>query len=137
MSSEEVGSAGMLKIHQILWPTDLNAQELTLICFKRLFGDSWQDYCREQASRVGTAHHFFCIASLIDLALIGHPPIAISVKSGHSKDIPPSDRLMPNYHRAYIPGSTIFLTWVTYQRALLFNDPHNITLLRQATQQTI
>jgi putative transposase len=44
---------------------------------------------------------------------------------------------MPNYHRAYIPGSTIFLTWVTYQRAPLFNDPHNITLLRQATQQTI
>jgi hypothetical protein len=37
---------------------------------------------------------------------------------------------MPNYRRAYIPGSTIFLTWVTYQPAPLINDPHDIALFR-------
>ncbi|MEM7067055.1 MAG: transposase [Cyanobacteria bacterium P01_B01_bin.77] len=43
---------------------------------------------------------------------------------------------MPNYRRVYIPGSTVFLTWVTYHRAPLFNKLHNINLLRRAIQQT-
>jgi putative transposase len=42
---------------------------------------------------------------------------------------------MPNYRCAYSPGSTVFLTWVTYQRAPLFDEAHNITLLRQAIKQ--
>ena len=43
---------------------------------------------------------------------------------------------MPNYHRAHIPGSTIFLTWVTHRRAPLFQHPKNISRLRQAVSQT-
>ncbi|NEQ46296.1 MAG: hypothetical protein F6K00_23235 [Leptolyngbya sp. SIOISBB] len=43
---------------------------------------------------------------------------------------------MPNYRRVYIPGSTVFLTWVTYCRTPLFHEPDNINLLRQAVQQT-
>lgn len=43
---------------------------------------------------------------------------------------------MPNYRRAYIPGSTVFLTWVTHRRTPLFNHPHNITRFRQAVSQT-
>ncbi len=43
---------------------------------------------------------------------------------------------MPNYRRAYIPGSTVFLTWVTYRRAPLFQHPHNVYRLRQAVSQT-
>jgi putative transposase len=39
---------------------------------------------------------------------------------------------MPNYRRAYIPGSTVFLTLVTYQRSPLFTTSNNITHLRQA-----
>jgi hypothetical protein len=36
------------------------------------------------------------------------------------------------YRRAYIPGSIVFLTLVTYQRIPLFTTPTNITYLRQA-----
>ena len=43
---------------------------------------------------------------------------------------------MPNYRRARIPGSTVFLTWVTHRRAPLFQHPHNISHLRQAVSQT-
>ena len=43
---------------------------------------------------------------------------------------------MPNYRRLYIPGSTVFLTWITYQRNPLFANLQNITLLRQAVSQT-
>ncbi|MEM8615199.1 MAG: transposase, partial [Cyanobacteria bacterium P01_H01_bin.105] len=43
---------------------------------------------------------------------------------------------MPNYRRLYIPGSTVFLTWVTYRRAPLFAKLHNTNLLRRAIQQT-
>ncbi|MEM6255485.1 MAG: transposase [Cyanobacteria bacterium P01_D01_bin.156] len=43
---------------------------------------------------------------------------------------------MPNYRRAYIPGSTIFLTWVTHRRAPLFKDSDNVTRFRQAVRQT-
>ena len=43
---------------------------------------------------------------------------------------------MPNYRRVYIPGSAVFLTWVTYRRSPLFNEPRNINLLRRAIQQT-
>lgn len=39
---------------------------------------------------------------------------------------------MPNYRRAYIPGGTVFLTLVTYQRQPLFAQPENVALLRQA-----
>ena len=43
---------------------------------------------------------------------------------------------MPNYRRIYIPGSTVFLTWVTYRRTRLFHQSRNVTLLRQAVRQT-
>ena len=43
---------------------------------------------------------------------------------------------MPNYRRAYIPGSTVFLTWVTYQRAPLFKSSDNVTRFRQAVGQS-
>ncbi len=43
---------------------------------------------------------------------------------------------MPNYRRIYIPGSTVFLTWVTYQRAPLFKHSENVTRFRQAVRQT-
>ncbi|MDB9526929.1 transposase [Oscillatoria sp. CS-180] len=43
---------------------------------------------------------------------------------------------MPYYRRAYIPGSTVFLTLVTYRRRLLFDSSENIERLRQAVRQT-
>jgi putative transposase len=43
---------------------------------------------------------------------------------------------MPNYRRAYIPGSTVFLTLVTDRRVPLFNKPNNINHLRQAIHKT-
>ncbi|MGD1904577.1 MAG: transposase [Leptolyngbyaceae cyanobacterium] len=42
---------------------------------------------------------------------------------------------MSNYRRAYIPGSTVFLTCVTYNRAPLFAAVVNIKRLRQAVGQ--
>ena len=39
---------------------------------------------------------------------------------------------MPQYRRAYVPGSTFFLTLGTYNRMPLFADPHNISRLRSA-----
>ena len=42
---------------------------------------------------------------------------------------------MPEYRRLYLPGGTIFLTLVTYQRQPLFNNPENISRLRKATAQ--
>ncbi len=39
---------------------------------------------------------------------------------------------MPEYRRAHIPGSTVFLTLITYQRHQLFLTPVNIDRLRQA-----
>jgi putative transposase len=39
---------------------------------------------------------------------------------------------MPEYRRANIPGSTVFLTLITYQRRKLFLSPANIDRLRQA-----
>ncbi|AFY96674.1 REP-associated tyrosine transposase [Chamaesiphon minutus] len=39
---------------------------------------------------------------------------------------------MPAYRRANIPGSTVFLTLITYQRRKLFLNPTNIDSLRQA-----
>ncbi|NEO86620.1 MAG: transposase [Spirulina sp. SIO3F2] len=43
---------------------------------------------------------------------------------------------MPQYRRARIPGSTIFITCITHQRQPLFHNPHNIQLLRRALAQT-
>jgi putative transposase len=42
---------------------------------------------------------------------------------------------VPEYRRARIPGSTVFLTIVTYQRQKLFLDPYNVELLRKACKQ--
>jgi len=42
---------------------------------------------------------------------------------------------MPNYRCAYIPGSTVFLTCVTYKRIPLFSELQNIKRLRQAVWQ--
>ncbi|MEB3213694.1 MAG: transposase [Leptolyngbyaceae bacterium] len=42
---------------------------------------------------------------------------------------------MPNYRRFYQPGSTVFLTWVTYHRKTLFAESNNIHLFRQAVQR--
>ncbi len=42
---------------------------------------------------------------------------------------------MSNYRRAYIAGSTVFLTWVTYRRAPLFSHPDTVALLRQAVRK--
>jgi putative transposase len=39
---------------------------------------------------------------------------------------------MPEYRRANIPGSTVFLTLITYQRRKLLLAPANIDRLRQA-----
>jgi putative transposase len=39
---------------------------------------------------------------------------------------------MPEYRRAYIPGSTVFLTLVTYQRRPLFTSENAIAHLRHA-----
>jgi putative transposase len=39
---------------------------------------------------------------------------------------------MSNYRRFYIPGGTIFLTLVTYQRYPIFSQPENVSLLRHA-----
>ncbi len=39
---------------------------------------------------------------------------------------------MPNYRRVQIPGSTVFLTWVTHNRTPLFANPENVAYLRQA-----
>jgi putative transposase len=39
---------------------------------------------------------------------------------------------MPEYRRAYLPGSSVFLTLITYQRDKLFLLPENIDKLRQA-----
>ena len=44
---------------------------------------------------------------------------------------------MADYRRLYIPGATIFLTLVTDQRQSLFNNPDNITGLRQATNRIV
>jgi REP element-mobilizing transposase RayT len=33
---------------------------------------------------------------------------------------------MPEYRRAYLPGSSVFLTLITYQRDKLFLLPENI-----------
>ncbi len=43
---------------------------------------------------------------------------------------------MPQYRRARIPNSIIFITCVTYQRQPLFQNPDNIQLLRNALAQT-
>jgi putative transposase len=39
---------------------------------------------------------------------------------------------VPEYRRANIPGSSVFLTLITYDRAKLFSVPENIDKLRQA-----
>lgn len=39
---------------------------------------------------------------------------------------------MPNYRRAYSPGSSIFLTLVTYNRTPIFRHPENVQRLRWA-----
>ena len=39
---------------------------------------------------------------------------------------------MPEYRRVNIPGSSVFLTLVTHERAKLFSIPDNINKLRQA-----
>jgi putative transposase len=39
---------------------------------------------------------------------------------------------MPEYRRANIPGGSVFLTLVTYERQKLFLTPENINKLRQA-----
>lgn len=35
---------------------------------------------------------------------------------------------MPNYRRYYIPGASIFITQVTYDRAKILDDPQNLAL---------
>ena len=42
------------------------------------------------------------------------------------------DDTMPDYRRVYIPGATVFLTLVTYQRRAIFAEPDNIRRLRRA-----
>ena len=42
---------------------------------------------------------------------------------------------MPNYRRIYIPGSTVFLTWVTYQRTPILTQPDNLALFRKAVSK--
>jgi putative transposase len=44
---------------------------------------------------------------------------------------------MPQYRRAHIPGCTVFLTLVTYQRSLLFSHPENVLHLRQALNRVL
>jgi putative transposase len=44
---------------------------------------------------------------------------------------------VPEYRRAHIPGSSVFLTLITYQRQKLFLAPENIARLRQACAVTI
>lgn len=39
---------------------------------------------------------------------------------------------MPNYHRNYTPGSTVFLTLVTFSRRPIFAEPENVKCLRHA-----
>lgn len=39
---------------------------------------------------------------------------------------------MSNYRRIYIPGGTVFLTLVTYQRYPIFSKSENVSLLRHA-----
>ncbi|MDD1416008.1 transposase [Dolichospermum sp. ST_con] len=39
---------------------------------------------------------------------------------------------MSNYRRVYIPGGTVFLTLVTYQRYPIFSKPENVSLFRHA-----
>lgn len=47
-----------------------------------------------------------------------------------------ADGSMSNYRRIYVPGATVFLTWVTYNRDPIFAQPHNVGLLRKAVEQT-
>lgn len=39
---------------------------------------------------------------------------------------------MPEYHRAYVPGGTFFLTLVTFERQRLLAEPDNAARLRRA-----
>jgi putative transposase len=39
---------------------------------------------------------------------------------------------MSQYRRFYVPGSTVFLTVVTYQRVPLFENPENVQYLRRS-----
>ena len=39
---------------------------------------------------------------------------------------------LPNYHRAYVPGGTVFLTLVTCRREPILNGPDNVARLRRA-----
>ncbi|MFP4007932.1 MAG: REP-associated tyrosine transposase [Spirulinaceae cyanobacterium] len=43
---------------------------------------------------------------------------------------------MPEYRRARIPGSVIFITCVTYQRKPIFQTENTVNLLRHAVAQT-
>ena len=43
---------------------------------------------------------------------------------------------MPQYRRAHLPGSTVFITCVTYQRRPIFQTEAIIQLLRDALAQT-
>jgi putative transposase len=40
---------------------------------------------------------------------------------------------MPQYRRVYTPGSTVFLTLVTYNRVPIFEEDNHVALLRAAT----
>jgi putative transposase len=44
---------------------------------------------------------------------------------------------MPDYRRFCVPGATVFLTIVTYQRAPLFTRDANVELLRTAMRQVM
>jgi putative transposase len=44
---------------------------------------------------------------------------------------------MPEYRRANIPGGSVFLTLVTYEREKLFSIPENIEKLREACSVTM
>jgi putative transposase len=44
---------------------------------------------------------------------------------------------MPQYRRAQIPGCTVFLTLVTYNRSPLFNTTESIGLLRQSLRTVL
>ena len=44
---------------------------------------------------------------------------------------------MSNYRRVYIPGGTVFLTLVTYQRYPIFSKPENVSLFRHAVANII
>ena len=53
------------------------------------------------------------------------------IYTGSRKQLFKSEVIVPEYRRANIPGSSVFLTLITYDRAKLFASPENIDKLRK------